>query len=95
MYHGRRIHRIRLWLSKHLVIMFIKEIFRNRNRCLVKTRVTFWRNRFNRPLRPVKLGTPVRPPPRAGQTAPRVATLLQPLFLPKLLRTKWEIGEHL
>jgi hypothetical protein len=25
----------------------------------------------NRPLRPVKSGTPVRPPPRAGQTAPR------------------------
>jgi hypothetical protein len=47
------------------------------------------------PLRPVKLGTPVRPAPRAGQTAPRGATLLQTLFLPKLLRTKWEIGERL
>jgi ribonuclease HI len=40
-------------------------------------------------------GYPVRSPPRAGQTAPQGATLLQPLFLPKLLRTKWEIGEHL
>jgi hypothetical protein len=44
---------------------------------------------------------PVQPPPLAsqtgyrGQTAPRGATLLRPLFLPKLLRTKWEIGEHL
>jgi hypothetical protein len=47
------------------------------------------------PPRPVKPGTPVRPPPRAGQTAPRGATLLRPLFLPKLLRTKWDIGEHL
>jgi hypothetical protein len=45
------------------------------------------------PPPPVKPGTPVRPPPRAGQTAPRGATLLRPLFLPKLLRTKWEIGE--
>jgi hypothetical protein len=44
--------------------------------------------RFNRPIQPVKPGTPVRPPPRAGQTAPRRATLLRPLFLPKLLRTK-------
>jgi hypothetical protein len=61
----------------------------------VNLTVTFWRNRFNRPLRLVKPGTPVRPPPRAGQTAPRGATLLRPLFLPKLLRTKWEIGERL
>jgi hypothetical protein len=30
-----------LWLSKHLVIMFRKEIFRKGNRCLVKLRVTF------------------------------------------------------
>jgi hypothetical protein len=67
----------------------------NRNRCLVNPTVTFWRNRFNRHLRPVKPGTPVRPPPRAGQTAPRGATLLRPLLLPKLLRTKWEIGERL
>jgi ribonuclease HI/probable phosphoglycerate mutase len=51
--------------------MFKKEIFRNENQCLVKPRVMFWRNRFNRPLRPVKPGTPVSPPPRAGQTAPR------------------------
>jgi hypothetical protein len=47
------------------------------------------------PPRTIKPGTPVRPPPRVGQTAPRGATLLRPLFLPKLLRTKWEIGEHL
>jgi hypothetical protein len=26
MYHGRRIRRLTLWLSKHLVIMFRKEI---------------------------------------------------------------------
>jgi ribonuclease HI len=30
-----------------------------------------------------------------GQTAPQGATLLRPLFLPKLLRAKWEIGERL
>jgi hypothetical protein len=47
------------------------------------------------------LEEPVQPPPPAGQTgypgqtAPRVAILLWPLFLSKLLRMKWEIGEHL
>jgi hypothetical protein len=41
MYHGRRIRRLTLWLSKHLVIMFRKEIFKNGNRCLVKPRVMF------------------------------------------------------
>jgi hypothetical protein len=47
------------------------------------------------------LEEPVQPPPPAGeteypgQTAPRGATLLRPLFLPKLLRTKWKIGERL
>jgi hypothetical protein len=47
------------------------------------------------------LEDPVQPPPQAGQTgypgqtAPRGAILLQPLFLPKLLRMKWEIGECL
>jgi ribonuclease HI len=47
------------------------------------------------------LEDPVQPPPQAGQTgypsqtAPRGATLLRPLLLPRLLRTKWEIGEHL
>jgi hypothetical protein len=30
-----------------------------------------------------------------GQTAPRGATLLRPLCLLRLLRTKWEIGESL
>jgi hypothetical protein len=28
MYHGRRILRLTLWLNKHLVIMFRKEILR-------------------------------------------------------------------
>jgi ribonuclease HI len=41
------------------------------------------------------LKDPVQPPPPAGQTAPRGETLLWPLFLPKLLRTKCEIGERL
>jgi hypothetical protein len=95
MYHERRIRRLTLWLSKHLVIMFRKEIFKNGNRCLVKPRVMFWKTRFNLPLRLVKSGTQVRPPPQAGQIAHRGATLLQPQFLPRLLRTKWEIGEHL
>jgi hypothetical protein len=54
---------VTLWLSKHLVIMFRKEIFRNGNRYLVKPRVSFWRNRFNRPLLLVKPGTLVRLPP--------------------------------
>jgi hypothetical protein len=31
MYHGRRILRLMLWLSKHLVIMFRKEIFKKGN----------------------------------------------------------------
>jgi ribonuclease HI len=53
-----------------LVIMFRKEIFKNGNRCLMKPRVMFWKTRFNRPHRPVKPGTPARPPPRDGQTAP-------------------------
>jgi hypothetical protein len=60
-----------LWLSKHLVIMFRKEIFKNENQCLMKPRVMFWKTRFNRLRWPVKPSTPVRPPPRAGQTAPR------------------------
>jgi hypothetical protein len=51
-----------LWLSKHLVIMFRKEIFKNENRCLMRPRVMFWKTRFNRLLRPVKSGTPVRSP---------------------------------
>jgi hypothetical protein len=50
----------------------------------------------------------VQPPPQVGQTGypgqtapsgwldrPLGVTLLRPLFLPVLLRTKWEIGEHL
>jgi hypothetical protein len=65
MYHERRIRRLTLWLSKHLVIMFRKEIFKKGNRCLVKSRVMFWKTWFNRPNRPVKPGTPVRPAPRA------------------------------
>jgi hypothetical protein len=84
MYHGRRILRLMLWLSKHLVIMFRKEIFKKGNRCLMKPRVIFWKTQFNRLRRSVKPGTPVRPPPQAGQTAPRGATLLRPLFLPRL-----------
>jgi hypothetical protein len=47
------------------------------------------------PLWPVKPGAPVRLPPRADQTASQGATLLRPMFLPKMLRTVWEIGEHL
>jgi hypothetical protein len=70
MYHWRRILRLTLWLSKHLVIMFTKEIFKNENRCFMKPRVMFWNTRFNRLHRLVKPGTTVRPPPRAGQTAP-------------------------
>jgi hypothetical protein len=62
MYHVRRIQRLMLWLSKHLVIMFRKEIFKNENRCLMRPRVMFWKTRFNRLLRPVKSGTPVRSP---------------------------------
>jgi hypothetical protein len=41
------------------------------------------------------LEEPIQPPPQAGQTDPRGAILLWPLFLPKLLRTKWRIGEYL
>jgi hypothetical protein len=43
----------------------------------------------------------VQPPPpigqieSSGQTAPRGATPLRPLFLLKLLMTKWMIGERL
>jgi hypothetical protein len=43
--------------------MFRKEIFKNRNRCLVKPRDMFWKTLFNRLHRPVKPGTLVRPPP--------------------------------
>jgi hypothetical protein len=62
MYHGRRIRRLMIWLSKHLVIMFKKEIFKNRNLCLVKPRVMFWRTQFKPPLQAGQTGRP-------GQTA--------------------------
>jgi hypothetical protein len=69
MYHERRIRRLTLWLSKHLVIMFRKEIFKNGNRCLVKPTVMFYRTRFNHSPRPVKPGTPVRPPLGGNSTS--------------------------
>jgi ribonuclease HI/probable phosphoglycerate mutase len=72
-----------------------KRNFKNENRCLMKPRVMFWKTQFNRLHMPVKPGTPVRPPPRVGQTAPRGATLFQSLYLPRLLRMKWEIAERL
>jgi hypothetical protein len=34
MCHERKILELMLWLSRHLVIMFEKEIFKNTNRCL-------------------------------------------------------------
>jgi hypothetical protein len=34
MCHERKILELTLWLSKHLVIMFEKEFFKNTNRCL-------------------------------------------------------------
>jgi hypothetical protein len=74
MYHGRRIRRLTLWLSKHLVIMFKKEIFKNENRCLMKLRVTFWKTRFNRLHRLVKPCTPVRPPLGPVSASPVVAS---------------------
>jgi ribonuclease HI/probable phosphoglycerate mutase len=59
----------------------VQKNFRNGNRCLVKPRVTFWRNRFNRPLRPVKPGTrpdrplqPVRPPLGGNPTLATVSS---------------------
>jgi hypothetical protein len=54
------------------------------------------------------LKNPVQPPQQVGQTGnpgqtapsgrldpPWGATLLRLLFFPRLLRTKWEIGEHI
>jgi hypothetical protein len=49
MYHRRRILRLMLWLSKHRVILFRKEIFKSENWCLAKPRVTSWRSWFNCP----------------------------------------------
>jgi hypothetical protein len=47
------------------------------------------------PLLPVRQGPLVRPPHWAGETAPQRGNPTSPLFLLKLLRTEWWIGEHL